>query len=208
MTAKQRARRMIPAFEPSGVLPPFLGARPGRSPDHAPYRTSSLEIVNQLGTSLERLTILEGFLDYRRRLGDLGIVRGFQWIDGSFVEDCEMRRGRPPKDMDLVTFFRRPDAVRDDVAWGAFIASHTEALDDLFIPDRAKALCQCDGYPVELDTDVEAVVAQTHFWFGLFSHSREDREWKGILQVELHDPQSDAAAALLIADRRAQWSAS
>ena len=199
---------MIPPFEPSGVLPPFLGDSPGAPPNHAPYRTNVAQVAHRLGTSIERLAILEGLLEYRRRLAKLGFVKGFQWIDGSFVEDCEMRRGRPPQDVDLVTFFRRPEGAKDDDAWATFCEEHAEALEDLFDPHRAKALFKCDGYPVELDFPAEAIVGQTHFWFGMFSHSREGREWKGILQVDLFDPVADPEAAQLVAQRRAAWSAS
>ncbi|MCF5221032.1 hypothetical protein GIW34_22655, partial [Pseudomonas syringae] len=34
----------------------------------------------------------------------MGIVSGIQWLNGSFMENVEMLEGRPPNDMDVVTF--------------------------------------------------------------------------------------------------------
>lgn len=83
---------MIPAFGPSGVLPPFIDADATARPGASPYLTTMTEIVRRFGTSAERLAILRGLLDYRAELLRVGIVRGFQWIDGSFVEDCQTIR--------------------------------------------------------------------------------------------------------------------
>jgi hypothetical protein len=30
--------------------------------------------------------------------------QGFQWLDGSFAEQIELLEGRPPKDIDVVSF--------------------------------------------------------------------------------------------------------
>ena len=37
----------------------------------------------------------------------IGIGSGFQWLDGSFLENVEMTEKRDPGDLDLVTFFRQ-----------------------------------------------------------------------------------------------------
>jgi hypothetical protein len=39
--------------------------------------------------SPERRAILGRFLDFRARLRAEGLLRGFQWADGSFCEDIE-----------------------------------------------------------------------------------------------------------------------
>lgn len=199
---------MIPEFDHSGVLPPFLGDAPGRSPNHAPYRSDIASVVERFGHSPERLEILAGLLRYRARLAALGIVEGFQWIDGSFVEDCEARRGRPPKDVDIVTFMRRPPALKDDDAWAEYIARNEAAFDELFSPQLSKQSFHCDAYVVELDIDVISVIEQAHFWFGLFSHSRIGRQWKGIVQISLFNDRHDRVAGDILARRRTPCSPS
>jgi hypothetical protein len=37
----------------------------------------------------------------------LGFNRGFQWLDGSFVEN------KDPRDLDVVTFLYRPPGIHD-----------------------------------------------------------------------------------------------
>ncbi|MDA1231040.1 MAG: hypothetical protein O2856_09720 [Planctomycetota bacterium] len=32
-------------------------------------------------------------------------MTGFQWLDGSFLEDIELGDGRPPRDLDVVTVY-------------------------------------------------------------------------------------------------------
>jgi hypothetical protein len=100
----------IPSFSVDGLLPPYLGASPGE--DRAlmsPYSTTTADLVAHFATSLRRIEILTGLLEYRTALHGFGFVRGFQWIDGSFVERVE-DQGRDPGDVDIVTFFRRPAA--------------------------------------------------------------------------------------------------
>jgi hypothetical protein len=62
------------------------------------------EVVLRYGVTAERAAILTGLLDYRAALRNVGIMDGFQWLDGSFVEDVEAIRSRPPSDIDVVTF--------------------------------------------------------------------------------------------------------
>ena len=38
-------------------------------------------------------------------MNSLGLVNGFQWLDGSFLEDVEIREQRSPNDLDLVTIY-------------------------------------------------------------------------------------------------------
>jgi len=48
---------------------------------------------------------------YRAALRDLGL-NGVQWINGSFCEDVERTRGRPPGDIDLVSLIVRPPTAQ------------------------------------------------------------------------------------------------
>lgn len=99
---------MIPKFEESGVHPPLIGACPTKPANQAPYKVSLEAFVEHFATSKERKEILIGFIKYRYELKLLAIENGFQWLDGSFVENVEKTRGRAPNDIDLVTFAHRP----------------------------------------------------------------------------------------------------
>jgi hypothetical protein len=92
---------MIPAFSAAGVIPPFVGD-PAATGQRSPYRVSAVEVIGTFATSARRCDILQGWLKHRAALHSLGIVDGFQWLDGSF---CEQLSSREPNDIDLVTFF-------------------------------------------------------------------------------------------------------
>lgn len=53
-------------------------------------------LVKRFATSAERIEILLVLIAYRTELRSLGFLDGFQWIDGSFVEQIEITRNRPP----------------------------------------------------------------------------------------------------------------
>jgi hypothetical protein len=150
--------------------------------------------------SLERVEVLLGLLDYRAALASHGIVKGFQWLDGSFVEDCEAIRGRAPADIDVVTFFWRPTNVRRSANWLKFVEAH----EDLFDPLRLKAKFKCDAYHVDLDAGAEATVLNTSYWFGLFSHQRDTQLWKGMLRVPLDASSNEAATRTRLAGMTAK----
>ncbi|MBB2806351.1 hypothetical protein XarbCFBP7604_18285 [Xanthomonas arboricola] len=173
---------MIPSFNQSGVLPPFLPQTgPTLSSAMAPYATNLLEVAQTLGTSAERRDILLGLIDYRENLRAAGITHGFQWVAGSFLEDCENQRQRAPKDIDIVTFARRPAIAQSQQDWVAFY----DANPHLFDQDITKADHKCDAYYVDLHLSPEAVVSKSRFWFGLFSHQRDTYIWKGLLELSL-----------------------
>jgi len=183
---------LIPNFEESGVLPPFIGACPTKSANQAPYKVSLEAFVEHFATSKERIEILIGFLKYRYDLRCLGIKNGFQWLDGSFVENVEKTRGRAPNDIDLVTFAHRPVGfILDD--WKNFV----EANIGLFSPEMAKASYKCDAYFVDLDLPTKAIVSHTKYWFGLFSHQRETSLWKGMLEIDLSYNETDILNKLI-----------
>jgi hypothetical protein len=170
----------IPPFSSDGLLPPYLGASPGESPGlMSPYKTSLTELVARFATSPERIAILQGFLTYRADLHGFGLVTGFQWIDGSFVERVDTVR--PPRDIDLVTFFERPAGLADDVALDAAVRSSFH----LFSKPLAKPRYLCDVHFVDLSQPAAHVVGQTRYWFGLFSHKRSTFQWKGMLEIPL-----------------------
>ncbi len=182
---------MIPNFNHSYVLPPFEGERM-TSAHSSPYPVSASELVQRFATSAPRCVILDGLLRYRTELRSLGFVQGFQWLDGSFVEDVESREDRAPKDIDVVTFAHRPVGMNDQQV-KAMLTTRT----DLFVQERCKEGFHCDTNLVNLTTSPEWLVTQTRYWYGLYSHRRGDALWKGMLQLPLD---SDDVAARTMLD--------
>lgn len=164
---------MIPNFNQSGVLPPFTGdvTNPfGR----APYKVDFSEVVTRFNTSPKRKSVLSGLDEYRNQLHLIGIRNGFQWLDGSFIEDCESNRNRDPNDIDLLTFAFLPKEI------------NINNYEQLFDPEITKQKYSCDAYFIDLGVnDPIYLVNQTHYWFGLFTHQRESYLWKGILEIPL-----------------------
>lgn len=78
---------MIPAWNMAGVIPPIRPGQPGESLDRSPYIASLTTVVDRFALSPERLKILNGLLNYRSALHALGLTNGFQWLDGSFMEN-------------------------------------------------------------------------------------------------------------------------
>lgn len=180
----------IPSFTIDGVLPPFVGPNgPGGAPeDLSPYAVTATEVVATLATSATRQVILKGWLDHRAALRAIGFDRGFQWLDGSFVEDKE------PRDLDLIAFLYRPPGIHD----GNALARLMQANIGLFGRVQVKTTYNLDFFPVDLNGTPEALVSLTRYWLGLFSHRRQDSLWKGMLQVRLEDDADDTAALAML----------
>jgi hypothetical protein len=193
---------VIPAFELGNVLPPFMhgDVTGAQAAPRSPYRATMTELVTRFATSRERAAILRGFKQFRDALRGVGFVEGFQWLDGSFVEACEVVKGRPPGDIDVVSVLRRPDAVAADSAWLQFVEQYGATLLD---SDYCKATYSCDAYFIDLNIPPRFVSEQTTYWFGLFSHQRDSFRWKGMVQVDLR---SDDEAAMQVLHRiEAGW---
>ena len=105
---KKEHVRVIPPYNQSGFLPPFQGNTPTDPAAMAPYNVPLLQVADRFGTSKERIEILKGLIAYRDELRTAGFLNGFQWLDGSFMENVEKNRSRPPGDIDVVTFSHRP----------------------------------------------------------------------------------------------------
>ena len=176
----------IPAITVDGVLPPFVG--PGgaaaSSQNMSPYPATALEVVTRFGGTPSRDSILQGWLAHRAGLRTAGFDRGFQWLDGSFVED------KIPRDLDVVTYLFRPQWISDPKS----LSSHIQANLHLFHRPDVRTHYSLDFFPVDLDGSPELVVEMTRYFMGLFSHRRSDQLWKGMLQVRLEDPNDDQAA--------------
>ncbi|MEJ7601436.1 MAG: hypothetical protein WKG01_26265 [Kofleriaceae bacterium] len=152
---------------------------------------------------MKRCEILRGWLRFRAELHKLGIVVGFQWLDGSFCEQLS-RVEREPNDIDIVTL-AETTAQEDDAV--PLLDTIVATRPDLADPRQTKIRYLCDAYWVHL-RETDANVDLVHYWYGLFSHRRGDDTWKGMVEVTL-DPSHDATAerALKLAIRRLEAAA-
>lgn len=174
----------IPAFDHNLVLPPHTGDPRDRS-DLSPYACTTLELVQRFATSGERIEILREFLRFRAELQNRGLQVGFQWLDGSFLEDIETYAFRPPRDLDLLTVFWTYDLP--------FLNKLVIDLPAFMNPAISKRDFKLDHFPVMADESPEVTVENTRYWIQLFTH-RRDGVWKGILRIELNTPAEDQVA--------------
>lgn len=171
----------IPAWNALGVLPPIDPNSP-TSPDRSPYPVALKDVVMRFSTSPARRAVLKGLLDYRATLHRIGYTSGFQWLDGSFIEEVEVLEARAPRDIDVVTFTHDPKNVT---------LSDDDAL--LLEHDAAKAAFKVDSYILELDQiSRRELTFWSAYWYSMWSH-RRNQAWKGFLQIELA-PLDDAEA--------------
>lgn len=182
---------MIPPFNYSGVLPPFVGGDPRDPTQVSPYDTSMENLVDRYATTPERRAILNGLCSLRDRFRTFGIVEGYQWLCGSCTENIEILENRPPGDIDVITFAYRPTHIMGRAEWLQFFRDNR----DFFNPDVVKHHHMCHAFYVDLNKPPHLIVADTSYWFGLFSH-RRDGVWKGMLRVGLRDDGVIAKAKL------------
>ena len=182
---------MIPAHNHSHVLPPFVGNTPTDRSRVSPYDTTLCAIVGRFSTNPDRVSIIKGLLDFRLSLISAGIVNGYQWLSGSFTENVEILRGRPPADIDVITVAHRPSGIRDNSTWVSFFDKNQ----DLFDPSVNKQKFMCDAYYIDLGAPAENVVLDVSYWYGLFSH-RRDGLWKGMLRISLQADDAEARTTL------------
>lgn len=174
----------IPAFDSIlNVLPPHLGS-PTERLLCSPYNCTMLEVCERFGHSVARIEILRGVLSLRSQMQLLG----FQWFDGSFVEDIESQENRDPGDADVVTFV---DA--DSTSLASAINAYDQRLLDR---DFVSASYRADHFWIPLKAAPIALVDNVRYWYGLFSH-RRDQMWKGMLRVPLSPNDDNAARAYL-----------
>jgi hypothetical protein len=179
----------IPDWNANGVIPPVSSAGP-TSAERSPYVASLSEFILRFDTSPKRHQILNGFMQYRGRLHTAGLTKGFQWLDGSFLENIEIKESRDPNDLDLVTFYFLPARANQRQiqlqAPGLFPTNTIER-------GNLKKNYFVDPYFVSLESQTPLLVEQTTYWYSMWSH-RRDFTWKGFVQIDL-DPREDAHAA-------------
>ncbi len=167
---------MIPQWNNAGVLPPILHGEEGASPKRSPYDCSLLNVIERFATSEKRIEILQGFLSYRQALYKAGVTEGFQWLNGSFVENKEALEGSPPNDIDVVTFFPYPDSHASFVHLFDIASIKQEFLVDAYP-------CDLKLQRAEKNINKEQIKMAT-YWYSMWSH-RRNSSWKGYLQVDL-----------------------
>lgn len=182
----QGERMAIPAFGPTHILPPFVGEWPAAGAGYAPYTTTISELAATLGFSPERRHILVGLLDVRAALCNLGIEIKFQWLNGSFCEHIEQSAGRPPGDIDVMTFFERPPNASGQDEFSNLVSENH----DLFHNKACKEKYKCDHFLNDLSIGVN--IWNICYWHSLFTH-RRDGAWKGYLVVVGSDSEAETA---------------
>lgn len=174
----------IPDWSLQGTLPPFSPEDP-TSGNRSPYRASLIDFVLRFGNSATRHDLVEGFLNFRSALAAIGLVSGFQWVDGSFLEDIETVENRDPRDIDVVTFYHLPEGETQETL---FLAAPR-----IFNPQATKNDFRVDAYYVQLNADlVEQIVDQATYWYSLWSHRRSG-QWKGYIQMDLSPSENQEA---------------
>jgi hypothetical protein len=187
---------MIPAWNLQGVIPPIRPGAAGSDPDRSPYKVPLHAFVDSMANSAERLAIAEGLLQLRNQIHSLGITTGFQWLDGSFLENVEVTEGRPPRDVDVVTFFEIPAGETE----ASLVARNPQLFDHAYVKGTYRVDSYWDVLGIPMNS---AVIQRVSYWHSMWSH-RRDGVWKGFVQVDL-DPAQDPLASRAIADTKAAF---
>ncbi|HHO8058170.1 TPA: hypothetical protein ACRX3G_002852 [Pseudomonas aeruginosa] len=174
-----------------GLIPPIDDSNPV-SPQRSPYWLTLPDFVRLFATSVDRCDVLAGYLAHRGELHRIGLIDGFQWLNGSFSENIELIEGRSPRDVDVVTYCRQGDAFFD--------ALEPDALKVVDDHDWIKAWYKVDFYIQSLSDAPEVLVQMSAYWYSMWSH-RRSKQWKGFIAVDLA-PDADAEASQALEDRR------
>ena len=171
----------MPPFTPwnsEGFIPP-IGSIDSTSPNRSPYIVSLRDLVEDFGHTPTRQRLLAGFLDYRAELHQAGLERGFQWINGSFLENVEDNEQRDPNDIDVITFFYLPGGFTEET----FYRDHGSLFDN----DNVRMIYGIDTRAVLLDpSQMDYVIKNLIYWYSLWSHTPPPEwRWKGYIQVNL-----------------------
>lgn len=176
---------MIPSFDHNGVIPPYLGNPANGSNFVSPYPTDSLELCQRFATSKDRIAILKKFMAFREEMRNFGIS-GFQYLDGSFLEDIEnSTENRPPNDLDLLTFFM--PLTRDQQI------EIMKSFKDFGDRTLCKTNYSLDHMLISLGMHPIQIVEFTRYFIQLFTHNRAN-VWKGMLKLEVGTLSEDDAA--------------
>ena len=182
----------IPPFDMRGLMPAFLGSDE-TTVDRSPYWTTMSELATVLGTTPHRRQLLRNLIGYRALIATDAYQAGFQFIDGSFVENIEATASRSPGDIDVFSILHAPAKYHGPhPSWGS------SGVHFWFneIVDRAKNKHRfsLDTYAV-LFEELNPIqfIQYVIYWYSLFSHQKVTLAWKGFAALQL-DPADDQAA--------------
>ena len=181
----------IPQWDRNRLIPPIRPDTPeegGTQPfSRSPYEATLEEFVERFIINHDRAVLIQGFLDYRAALHHEGITRGFQWVNGSFVENVEewQENAHTPNDIDVITYYYPPGTQNPNVA-------------PLFWPPETKQRFHIDARGVQLGLALdEGTVGDIAYYYGLWSHRTRDQLWKGFVHIDL-DPTEDNPALQIL----------
>ncbi|WFB67092.1 hypothetical protein [Chryseobacterium sp. WX] len=174
----------IPDFDHNNVLPPHLG-NPADPSHVSPYECTSIEFCLQFSTSPSRIILLKNFIQFRSKIREMGLNYGYQWLDGSFLEDIEKSENRSPNDIDVVTFFG--GASMD------LLENVNSEFPEFFNPKLSKSVYKMDHYAVQVDYNPFFTVESARYWIQLFTHKRNG-VWKGMVKIPLNSVNEDEEA--------------
>jgi hypothetical protein len=179
---------VIPDWTSKAVIPMVRPVRPEEQAlpeNRSPFEATMTQVVERFALTPERGRLIHNLIEYRKALYAAGITDGFQWINGSFVEDVETRprpgKAPTPDDIDIVTFYHLP-------------GQQTPETIELFSASATSQRFDIDGYGIQLGLNLTAVdVESITYWYGMWSLRKEDHEPKGFVRVPL-DPHNDRDA--------------
>lgn len=182
----------LPSWNALGLIPPIDEQQP-TSVERSPYAVSLTDFVLRFGQTQPRRVVLEGFLKYRAGLHTAGLVSGFQWLDGSFLENVELLEVRAPNDIDVVTFFDLPAGKSQMDLQQQFPEMFPTTRD---AHQKLKAVYCVDAYVEHLGKVPSRLVRQASYWYSMWSH-RRNQAWKGYVQIDLASTDDASAIAQL-----------
>lgn len=186
----------VPGFNEQGILPPIIGSDPTTA-DRSPYYVSMPDFVRAFATNEHRRVLVRNLLSYRELIAQDGYVSGLQFLDGSFVENVEITRGRPPQDIDVFTMLNAPQKYLSDFSLWEARGSHfwASAVANNILNKQRFSL---DTYALLIEEqEFGDNIKNVMYWYSLFSHQRETFAWKGFVAVDFNRDQDAEALALL-----------
>lgn len=120
------------------------------------------------------------------------------WIDGSFCENCETLRKRPPNDIDAVIFYTVID--KNLLENNLYLISNKFEVKTEFKTDSYFLLIPPSYANLEYQY---AFIEKIVYWSSLWSHTR-DCDWKGFIELDNFDVDNYNTAKELIKNKRGE----
>lgn len=177
---------ILPEWNTEGLLPSVYDSSIENGGEiRSPYRIDLASFMNRFAFSPARRKLCRKLLSFRKDLHQTGIRSGFQWLDGSFLENIEVIEQRDPRDIDVVTFYHPPHGENEESLY--------EKYNLLFAPGKVKINYAIDNYYHTLGKKLDATqVRKISYWYSMWGY-RRDGYSKGFVEVSL-DPSQDIGA--------------